>query len=80
MKISIYTIKNTLFEGEAESLTLPTPQGEITILANHLPLLTLVNPGRIHYTFSGTRSFIETKGGLMEVRPNSEIVVLAEEI
>jgi len=31
MKLSIYSIQSTLFEGEAEKLIAATPQGQITV-------------------------------------------------
>ena len=48
MKLSIYSIKKTLLETEAEKVTIPTMQGEITVLDNHLPLITLVKKARWH--------------------------------
>jgi len=91
MKLSIYSLQNTLFEGEVDKVTLPTPQGEITVLDNHIPLITLINPGYVRYTplltveaskeynFSGTQKVIKLSGGVLEVRPQSEVVILAEE-
>jgi len=79
MKLSIYSIQSALFEGEVETLTLPTPMGEITVLPNHLPLISLVNPGEIRYTHFGSTKTVRVAGGVMEVRPGSEVVILAEE-
>lgn len=77
MKLSIYSIQHTLFEGEVESITLPTPQGEITVLDNHLPLVSLVKEGEVRYTISGIRKSLYLGGGVLEVRPESEVVILA---
>ena len=77
MKLSIYSIQSTLFEGEVETLTLPTSVGEITVLDNHLPLISLVTKGQISYTHSGTKKSLSLSGGVLEVRPGSEIVILA---
>ena len=79
MKLSIYSIQQTLFEGEVQSLTLPTSTGEITVLDGHIPLISLVNPGDIRFTHSGTEISISFPGGIIEVRPGSEVVILAEE-
>lgn len=79
MKLAIYTIQKTLFEGQAESITLPTAAGEITVLDNHIPLISLVKSGEIRYTHSGTKNAIKLSGGVLEVRPGSEVVILAEE-
>lgn len=79
MKLSIYTIQKTIFEGEVESLTLPTPQGEITVLDNHIPLVSLVNRGVLRYLYAGTEQTLLLPGGVLEVRPGSEAVILAKE-
>ncbi|MBI2640521.1 MAG: F0F1 ATP synthase subunit epsilon [Candidatus Sungbacteria bacterium] len=79
MKLSIYSIQNTLFEGEVERLTLPTSTGEITVLDGHIPLISLVNPGNISYTHSGTEKSLKLDGGVLEVRPENEAVILALE-
>ena len=80
MKLSIYTIQSTIFDGEVESITLPTPLGEITVLDRHIPLISLVKPGEVRYTLYGDKKgAISLSGGMLEVRPESEVVLLAEE-
>ena len=79
MKLSIYSLQQTLFEGEVESLTLPTPTGEITVLDNHIPLVSLVSQGTMRYTYSGSVKTLSLPGGVLEVRPGSEVVLLAKE-
>ena len=83
MKLSIYTINNTLFSGDVEKVTLPTLQGEITVLDNHIPLITAVKEGDIRYyipqQFESGWHTIAFFGGIAEVRPGSEVVVLAKE-
>lgn len=76
MKLSIYSIQQTLFEGEVENLTLPTATGEITVLDGHIPLISLVNSGEVRYTHSGTQDITKISGGVIEVRPGSEVVIL----
>lgn len=79
MKLSIYSIKQTLLETETERVTLPTPQGEITVLDHHLPLITLVNKGNVSYYTSQNRwQKIAFAGGIAEIRPGSELVLLAQ--
>lgn len=79
MKLSVYSIQNTIFDGEVERLTLKTPTGEITVLDNHIPLISLVNPGDIRYNHSGTEESISVGGGVIEVRPESEVLILSSE-
>lgn len=79
MKLSIYSIKQTLLETQAEKVTLPTAQGEITVLDNHLPLITLVKEGVVsYYTSDNQWQEIAFAGGIAEIRPGSELVLLAQ--
>lgn len=78
MKLFIHTIQETLFDGEIKSLTLPTTSGEITVLDNHLPLITVVKPGEIYYTDQQNKEGrLNLAGGILEVKPESEALILA---
>src|SRR3989344_5189828 len=48
MHLKIHLINNTIFDGEARRITLNTPMGEISILDNHEPMITLVEYGNIY--------------------------------
>lgn len=78
MKLSVYTIQNTLFEGEVEKVIAKTAMGEITVLENHLPLITLLRGPAMETEKEGRREIIPVKSGFLEVRPESEVVVLAD--
>lgn len=79
MRVAIHSIQKALFEGEAEKLICKTEQGEITVLADHIPLITkLTGPAVIAVDRAGERYEVPLAGGIMEVRPKSEIVILAE--
>lgn len=45
MKVFIYSLEKILFEGDAEVVSLPTPRGEISILENHVPVVTPLSKG-----------------------------------
>ncbi len=47
MKLTISKIDRTLFSGDAVSVTLPSRDGEITVLANHTPLISTLKEGTI---------------------------------
>ena len=77
MKLSIYSIKQTILETTAEKVTIPTPQGEITVLDNHIPVIMLVNAGAVAYYSENQWQEIAFPGGVAEIRPGSEVVLLA---
>ncbi len=76
MHVSILAINETLFSGEAAKLTARTSGGEITILDGHLPIISdLTGPVGLTDN-SGKRTDIDASSGFIEVRPESEVVIL----
>ncbi len=78
MKFKIATPERIMLEVEVDSLTLPTSLGEITILPGHIPLVANLAPGEIRYRHQGRQNFFAVAGGVLEVRKNHEVVVLAD--
>ena len=79
MHIAIHSLQSTLFEGEAEKLICETPMGQMTVLDHHLPLIArVIGPSLAVVRKTGERTDIPLAGGFLEVRPKSEVVVLAQ--
>lgn len=78
IKFKIVTPERVLMEKEIDSLTVPTESGEITIMQNHIPLVSNLKPGEMRFKHAGTEEFFAVSGGFVEVRPNNEVVVLAD--
>jgi len=74
---SIYTIDRKLFEGEADSITLPGSDGELGVLPTHIPLITALQRGTIKIRQGTKNEFIDIIGGFVEVQPESRVVILA---
>jgi F-type H+-transporting ATPase subunit epsilon len=47
--LEISTPEGVVLEAEAETVSIPTARGELTILPGHQPLAALVEPGILHY-------------------------------
>jgi F-type H+-transporting ATPase subunit epsilon len=56
-----------MFEGEVDSVSLPTPQGEITILPHHIPLISIVVPGAVTIREKGHEQVLAVSRGVVEV-------------
>ena len=81
MKIAVYSISETLFEGNADELIAQTPSGQITVLNEHIPLITtLVAPTLTVVRKNEKPLDIALSAGTLEVRPQSEVVALIEEV
>lgn len=80
MKISIYSLKNTLFQNEAKSLNCNTGSGEITVLDHHEPLITNIKEGLIKIVDKNQKlKYIQVKNGFIEIRSTNEIKCIIEE-
>lgn len=77
MKLVIAQVNETLFSGEAKSVTLPGSEGEMTVLGQHEPLITTLKAGTIvvHEMEGATKEF-SIAGGVLEVRPDGATVIL----
>ena len=79
MKLSIYSIKKVLFEGEANFLNCKTMMGEITVLNNHAELISILTNGVIKVIDKlNSEHFFEIKSGFLEVGKNNTVRCIVE--
>lgn len=75
--VSLITPEKVHFQGDADSVSLPTTSGQIQILQDHMPLVTILSPGELKIVQGGETTYLAVSGGYVEVRPGNKIVVLA---
>lgn len=79
MKLSVYSLKKILFQGEASSLNVKTVMGEITVLDNHETLITVMSAGVIKIVDKNKKeNFFPVKSGFLEVKPGNEVRCIIE--
>jgi len=79
MKLSIYSFKKVLFEGEAELLTCNTEIGVITILNNHQALISMLARGTARVVDSNKKEhFFEVNSGFLEVKKGNKVRCLVD--
>ena len=77
MTVSIYSLKKTIFHGEAKSLTCPTTSGEITLLDNHRPLITVLKSGVMKMVDKSEEiHYINVSSGFLEVQDNKARLIV----
>ncbi|MFH1894543.1 MAG: hypothetical protein ABH813_01410 [Patescibacteria group bacterium] len=90
MKVEILTPRKIEFQGEADSIILPTMSGEIAVLSQHAPLISVLKPGRIKIKTLSTlptgqagggqakkeEIIIQADGGILQVAENSATILL----
>ena len=67
LHVNIVTPEETLFEGEVESLTLPTVEGEITVMGGHMPLIGVLVPGTVIARKGNEEWFFACSRGVIEI-------------
>lgn len=77
LNLQIITPEKVAYEGEADQITLPTYDGEITVLANHIPLISAMKHGELIIKNDDKEIPMAVWGGFIEVR-NSSIIILTE--
>ena len=78
IKFKIVTPEHIVYENEISSVSIPTTTGEITILPNHIPLVSVVAPGEMKIKDASGEQILAIAGGFVEVRTNNEVVILAD--
>lgn len=73
----IATPERVVYTDEVESVTLPTVDGEITVLANHVPLVTVLKAGEMVIRKGADIHPYAIGGGFLEM-DGSKLVVLAD--
>ena len=79
MHVTVISPASANFDGEAVSVVAPAYDGQVGILANHAPFMTLLGEGTLKIrTESGERRFT-VKGGFLQAVHNA-VRVVAEQI
>lgn len=68
--LELITPEKVVLKEQADQVTLPTPEGEITILPHHIPLVTLVSAGELRLKRGGEDIPLAVAGGFLEVQGN----------
>lgn len=74
----IATPERVVYKDTVDSLTLPTREGEITVLPQHIPLVSVLVPGAITVRKGRDEQYMAVSGGFIEVQPGNRVVVLAD--
>ncbi len=75
-KVHIAKLDSELYFGEAESLTVPTENGEITVLANHTPIIAKLRPGKLRLKDADKNIDFDIEKGVLEFSQNTANVLI----
>ena len=78
LHFEITTPERVVYSDEVDGVTLPTSTGEITVLANHVPLVSQLVPGEVIIKKGNETKHLAVSGGFIEVRKGNRVIVLAD--
>ena len=77
-QVHILAADRTFYDGPCISLTVPTSDGELGILAHHSPIIAAVQPGTLRYQApGGDVQLAAVSPGMVKVEAN-EVLVLVD--
>lgn len=77
IKFKIVTPEKTVYEDEVDQATLPTVDGQVTILPNHRSYIASLMSGELAVKKNGEETLLSISGGFIEFH-NNELIVLAD--
>ena len=75
INLRIITPEKIAYKDKADQITLPTGDGEITIMANHIPLISTMKHGELIIKNDGKEISMAVCNGFIEVRKNCIIIM-----
>ena len=77
MQLEIITAEQQVFDDEVEMVVAPGIDGQLGILPDRAPLMTVLQPGEILVRKEGEDTYFVVSGGFMEVMGN-RVTILAD--
>ena len=74
--VLIITPKRKVYDGQVELLSVMTTAGQLGILANHTPLLTILKTGPMHMIVDKKTTYFAVSGGVLSVQKNQTILLV----
>lgn len=78
LQFELTTPERIVAKEETDGVTLPTKEGEITVLPGHVPLVAVLVPGMMTLFKGDQEEYLAVSGGFVEVQPGSKLIVLAD--
>jgi F-type H+-transporting ATPase subunit epsilon len=78
LTFELTTPERIVLKDAFDAATIPTQEGEITVLPGHIPLVANLVPGMITVRTGGDESYLAVSGGFVEVQAGSRVIILAD--
>lgn len=74
----IVTPERVVYENDILQVSIPTTTGQITILPNHIPLISLLEAGEMVIKDDLGEHILAVAGGVLEIKEKNNVVILAD--
>lgn len=78
INLKIVTPEGIVYEDKVDSVSLMTETGEITILKNHVPIVSTLKAGELRLKKNNKEELLVASTGFVEVRPGNQVIILAD--
>jgi F-type H+-transporting ATPase subunit epsilon len=76
--LEIITPEKVAFSGEVEMVSVPSVEGTLGILANHIPLVAKLTEGELKIVKEGKEDFYSLGGGFLEVTSKKVMILVTK--
>ncbi len=76
MSLRIVTPEKVVYQSFADSISIPTESGEITILPHHTELVTLAKPGILTLRLDGKDNYFAVTRGVLQIGGDNSVTLL----
>lgn len=73
--LKVVAIDRLLFEGEIDKMQVTTTDGQLTILPNHIPLVSVLKIAPLMIEQNGERKYLAISGGYMSIQRHETLIV-----
>ena len=79
MHVTVISPESAVYDGEADAVIAPAFDGEVGILANHAPMMTVLGTGTLTVRTGDSAKRFHVQGGVLQVVQN-KVRILAEHV
>lgn len=78
LQVKLITPEKVIFDGEADSVTVPTTTGVITVMPTHTPLVSTISTGELIIQVKGEKIPFAIFSGVIDIRPGSIVNIIVD--
>ena len=76
LTLEIVTAESPVYTGDVDAIIAPGIVGQFTVLPNHAPMMTMLEPGELCLRVAGQETFMALAGGYLEVLDNRVVILV----